>query len=86
MSIDIVLLITIIGCFLSLAKWMSIRDKKISIDSEWKGSVNAKLDNINNGVTGVNDRLTRMEGKYDNHENRITVLETTIGVRRDKNE
>lgn len=84
--IDIALLVTIIGCFLSLAKWIDHRDKKISIDSEWKGSVNAKLDNINNGVTGVNDRLTRMEGKYDNHENRITVLETTIGVRRDKNE
>jgi SMC interacting uncharacterized protein involved in chromosome segregation len=44
MSVEIGLLIAIIGCFIGLAGWLSSRDKKLSTDSEWKGTVNTKLD------------------------------------------
>ena len=44
MSVEIGLLIAIIGCFIGLAGWLSSRDKKLSTDSEWKGMVNTKLD------------------------------------------
>lgn len=37
-------LIAMIGCFVGLAGWLSGRDKKLSKDAEWKGTVNAKLD------------------------------------------
>lgn len=44
MTIEIGLLLAIIGGFIGLAGWLSGRDKKIANDSEWKGMVNAKLD------------------------------------------
>ena len=44
MSVEIGLLIAILGCFVGLAGWLSNRDKKLSTDSEWKGMVNTKLD------------------------------------------
>ena len=44
MSVEIGLLIAIIGCFVGLAGWLSGRDKKLSKDSEWRGMVNTKLD------------------------------------------
>lgn len=44
MTIEIGLLIAIIGCFVGLAGWLAGRDKKLSKDSEWKGMVNTKLD------------------------------------------
>ena len=46
MTIEIGLLITIIGCFIGILGYMSTRDKKIISDSTWKGEVNAKLDVI----------------------------------------
>lgn len=45
-SITLGLLFAIIGCFVGLAGWISNRDKKIANDSEFKGSVNAKLDTV----------------------------------------
>jgi hypothetical protein len=44
MSVEIGLLIAIIGCFVGLAGWLAGRDKKLSKDSEWRGTVNTKLD------------------------------------------
>ena len=86
MTVEIALLIAIVGCFVGLAGWLSGHDKKISGDSEWKGEVNTKLDSIQSGVTDINDRMARMEGKLENHEKRITVIETTIGIGKDKDQ
>jgi len=56
-------LIAIAGCFVGLAGWIYARDSKISIDAEWMGNVNAKLDmaiefekimtNLNKSITVI---------------------------------
>ncbi|MHC1722730.1 MAG: hypothetical protein AB9836_05945 [Aminipila sp.] len=53
----ILLLITIIGCFVSLAGWLSSREKKISNDAEWKGTINGKLD----AILGIDKRVDALE-------------------------
>lgn len=64
MSVEIGLLIAIIGCFVGLAGWLSSRDKKTSADSEWKGMVNAKLDmaiGIRQDHEELRARVTKLE-------------------------
>lgn len=64
MSIEIGLLIAIIGCFIGLAGWLSSRDKKLSTDSEWKGMVNTKLDlaiGIRQDHEELRTRVTKLE-------------------------
>lgn len=73
MSIEISLLIAIIGCFVGLAGWIKNRDNKISTDSEWKGTVNAKLDI----VVGMSGDVKRISEKQDEQGNRITALESS---------
>jgi hypothetical protein len=77
-------LVAVIGCFIGLAGWISKRDNKIDSDGKWKGGVDVKLNNIQSGVSGVNDRMNRMEGKFEEHEKRITRVETTIGIGKEK--
>lgn len=84
MTVEIALLLAVVGCFVGLAGWLANRDGKISDDGKWKGSVNTKLDSIQSGVTDINGRMARMEGKLENHEKRITVIETTIGLGKDR--
>ncbi|WP_312093489.1 hypothetical protein [Aminipila sp.] len=55
----VLILITIIGCFLSLAGWLSTRDKKISNDGEWRGMINAKLD----AILGIDKRVDALENE-----------------------
>lgn len=83
MNIEIGILITIIGCFVGLAGWLSGRDKKIASDSEWKGSVNAKLDiiigvkeDIKEVKTKLEEHTQQADQRIQDHEARIIRLET----------
>ena len=78
MTAEIGILMAIIGCFVGLAGWLSGRDKKISADAEWKGSVNESLKDIKDGVFGIDQRIAKIEGMAA----RITVLETKISERK----
>jgi outer membrane murein-binding lipoprotein Lpp len=73
--IEIGILIAIVGCFVGLAGWLSGRDKKISNDAEWKGSVNAKLDNINVGVNGTNTKIEAAQLVLGDHGERLRAVE-----------
>lgn len=66
MSIEIGLLIAIIGCFIGLAGWLSSRDKKLSTDSEWKGMVNTKLD-LAIGIRQDHEELRQRVTKLEKH-------------------
>lgn len=77
-------LIAVIGCFVGLAGWLSGRDKKISNDAEWKGETSQSLKDIKDGVSGIGERMAKMEGKIESHETRITVIETKIGIDNEK--
>lgn len=59
MTIEIGLLLAIIGGLVGLAGWLRGRDQKISTDAEWKGNVNAKLDVI----VGVRGEVEKLDGK-----------------------
>ena len=64
MTIEIGLLIAIIGCFIGLAGWLTSRDKKLSNDSEWRGMVNTKLDlaiGIRQDHEELRGRVTKLE-------------------------
>ena len=81
----IFLLIAIIGCFVGFAGWLNGRDKHIADDGEFKGSVNAKLDSIHNDISGVGKDISEIKiaqadtnKKLENHETRITVLESKV--------
>ena len=76
-AVDIGLLIAVIGCFVGLAGWLAGRDKKISGDGEWKGTVNTKLDDIKSSVSGTNAQLDKMDGAISAHETRIIEVESS---------
>lgn len=73
MTIEISILIAVIGCFVGLGGWLKGRDGKIATDAEWKGTVNAKLDVI----VGIGQNVKEIEDKLDEHNGRITALESS---------
>lgn len=70
MTIEISIVIAMVGCFVGLAGWLSGRDKKLSSDSEWKGEVNAKLD-LAIGIRGDHEEL---RGRVTKHDKEIVAL------------
>ena len=59
MNIEITVLIAVVGCLSALAGWLSGRDKKISGESKWRGSVDAKLD----AIMGIKQDVKVLEEK-----------------------
>lgn len=78
MSVEISLLIGAIGCFVGLFGWLSGRDKKISDDSHWKGTVDENLKAIKDGVSGIGERMAKMEGAVASHDKQIAIHDTQI--------
>ena len=76
--IEIGTLIAIAGCFVGLAGWLTGRDKKILSDGEWKGSVNTKLDDIRNSVSGTSTELSKINASLSLHGERITATESSV--------
>ena len=67
----ITIIIALVGMILGIAGWLSTRDNKTDKDAEWKGTVNAKLDMI----ISLNTKMANAEGKLQDHETRICILE-----------
>lgn len=65
------IIIALVGCFVGLAGWLSGRDKKIIGDAEWRGGVNAKLDQIIN----INTDVKCLETGQKNQGERLTAVE-----------
>lgn len=72
-TLTISIIISIVGCFVGLAGWLSGRDKKISNDSEWRGSVNTKLDTI----IGINKDVDELKKNYSEVDKKIAVVEAS---------
>ena len=77
MTVEVALLIAIIGCFVGLAGWLSGHDKKITGDAQWKGTVDAKLDDIKTSVSGANTNLEKINATLTEHGQRITAVESS---------
>ncbi|MBE6721903.1 MAG: hypothetical protein E7572_05385 [Ruminococcaceae bacterium] len=76
-AIDIGLLIAVVGCFVGLAGWLSGRDKKLTNDGEWKGTVNTKLDDIKSSVSGTTAELVKINATLNEHGERLTAVESS---------
>ncbi|MEG0165765.1 hypothetical protein [Anaerorhabdus sp.] len=72
-SITLGLLFAIIGCFVGLAGWISNRDKKIANDSEFKGSVNAKLDMM----LGIKTEINEIKDDYKGLSEKVVLVEAS---------
>jgi len=75
MTVEISMLIAIVSCFIGLAGWLLGRDKKISSDAEWRGTVNTKLDAIHNDVNGICVDFKKMQDIQNEHGERLTAVE-----------
>ncbi len=69
------LMLGIAGCFVGLAGWYCLsRDDKIVNDSEWKGTIDTKLDYIivqTTDIPFIKDRLTEVEASSKQAHKRI---------------
>lgn len=74
-TIEIGVLIAVVGCFVGLAGWLAGRDRKIGNDGEWKGMVNTKLDDIKSSVNGTSTELAKINVVLSEHGERITAAE-----------
>jgi len=71
MTIEISILIAVIGCFVGIGGWFKGRDSKIAADAEWKGTVNAKLDVI----VGIKENVEEIESRIAECDRRIIAVE-----------
>ena len=74
MSLEIGLLISVIGCWIGIAGWRMNREKRVAGDAEWRGCVNAKLDVI----VGMKDDLSRVESEMKEFGERLTRTEASV--------
>ena len=75
MSIEISVLIALVGCFVGLAGWLSGREKKIFNDAEWRGEVNTKLDATVSGISCIGADIQRIKDKQEEHGKKIVEIE-----------
>ncbi len=73
MTIEVGLLIAVIGCLVGLAGWMRNRDKSVASDAEWRGGVNAKLDII----VGIREDVNDIKITIADHGERISKVESS---------
>lgn len=55
------LIVIIIGCFGTLAAWLSRRDNKSTKDAEWRGEIKGTLNSILVGNTAIGDKVKNIE-------------------------
>lgn len=68
------LILALVGCFVGLAGWLSGREKKISNDGEWRGTVNTKLD----AILGLNQELACLDTTVKTHGERLSAVESSV--------
>ena len=71
--IEISALIAIVGCAIGVLGWVAGRDKRITSDAQWRGSVDAKLDLI----IGLRNDVDRIDRTVNNHSERLAKVEAS---------
>jgi outer membrane murein-binding lipoprotein Lpp len=77
-TVELGTLIAVVGCFVGLGGWLAGRDRRIAGDGEWKGMVNAKLDDIKSSVAGTSAKLVKINEALSEHGERLSAAESSI--------
>lgn len=72
-----------VGLFIGVAGWLSGREKKVSDDAHWKGTVDENLKSIQDGIRTISNNHYQTELKVDDHETRISVIESKINIKKE---
>jgi hypothetical protein len=73
MTVELSLLIAVIGCVVGLAGWLTNRDKSRDGNAEWRGEVNGKLD----GIMGIRSQVDKLDERVNEQGERIAVVEAS---------
>lgn len=84
-AISLATIISILGCFVGLAGWLSKRDSRLGDDHEWRGRVDAKLDlacgirgdveTLKTDVRTLGERVAKCEASSSSAHHRIDGIE-----------
>lgn len=72
-TVEIGIVIALVGCFVGLAGWLAGRDKHISEDAEWRGCINAKLDVI----VGIKNDMESIKLTLSEHGEKIASVDSS---------
>jgi hypothetical protein len=72
-TVEIGIIIALVGCFVGLAGWLAGRDKHISEDAEWRGCINAKLDVI----VGIKNDMESIKLTLSEHGEKIAAVDSS---------
>lgn len=72
-AIEISAIIAIVGCVVGVMGFFAGRDKRITTDAKWRGSVDAKLDLI----IGLRTDVDRLDRTLNNHSERLAKVESS---------
>lgn len=73
-SIAVGVMVSLVGCFVALAGWLSAREKRVWNDGKWQGNVDAKLDNI----LGIKQDVDNLQKTVNEHGNRLKSVEKDV--------
>jgi outer membrane murein-binding lipoprotein Lpp len=73
MTVELSILVAIVGGIVGIAGWLAGRDKRVAQDAEWRGQVNAKLDVI----VGIKSDVADLAEKIGDHAERIKAVEAS---------
>lgn len=74
-TIGIGTLIAVIGCAVGAAGWLSGRDRRFGDDGHWRGTVDAKLDDIKMSVNGTSAEILKINEAIRLLGERLTAVE-----------
>lgn len=77
MTIELSILIAVIGCFVGVAGLMRNTKNDNSADAEWRGEVKAQLNNILTIVSGLNADISSIRQTVQEHGERLTNVEAS---------
>lgn len=74
-AVEISTLIAVVGCAIGVAGWFSGMERHSGDDGHWRGTVDAKLDDIKTSVCGTNAEVVKINEALKIHGERLTAVE-----------